>query len=70
MRFSGKAESLSERCSAYVSACRYGLRDWTDRPMIEVVLSLEETFPTVGAKGKVLAANERFAADLSKAGLK
>jgi len=32
--------------------------------------SLEVTFPTVGPKGKVLAANERFAADLRKVGLK
>jgi adenylate cyclase len=32
--------------------------------------SLEVTFPTVGPKGKALAANERFAADLRKAGLK
>ena len=27
-------------------------------------------FPTVGRKGKILADNERFAADLRKAGLK
>jgi adenylate cyclase len=32
--------------------------------------SLEETYPTSGPKGKVLADNERFAADLRKAGLK